>query len=150
MDEKPTKLDLRIARDKLLENIEPIWEQLYPAVRGTCDKLSTTYNLALAHRLNDLNSAIRVVYTEQPLGEFVSLESTLEMRLDRDGKKVIARISQRYIRVGAELKEDTPRTYRIEADTDSNKLYFTCTQQPFSATELAEHEVAEQLAHMEL
>lgn len=151
-DQEPrTKLDSKIARDKLLENLEPLWDDLNAAIEATRNKLLANYGRHSNISRNDHNSVTWVAYSVPMPNEASSVEHTLEVRLDRAAQKVVTRISLRYSRGGGHSEADgLPAVYQITPDPEHNVLRFTRDHKHYSAVELAEHELAERLMKMDL
>lgn len=149
MDEERTRLDLKIARDRLLENAEPLWEELWAAVQATVLKLNEAYNHHVECHLNEHNSIIRVSHKEALSDEISSVEKILEVRIDRDERKIVCRISSKYSR-RATTDPGKPRAYEIGANADATRLELVARASRLSVVELAEHEIAEQLLGMKL
>lgn len=143
--EEPTALDLKIARDHFIqEHLEPFWDDLVAAVKGTCERLTAEWpNKHCEHDLNDHNSRIRVTHTP-PRGA----KSTVEIRFDRKKERLL------------ETAEGTlwlPEAYIPAPDFDNNMLRFkpekrkrTGDLREFSAVQLAQLVICTHLLKMEL
>jgi hypothetical protein len=151
-DDEESRLDRKIRHETLLRDIEPLWDALDSAVKRTCDKLTAVYNSALTSKLNDHSSAIRVKYLESLLpAEHSQVERTLEIRIVRDDKLLVVRITKQHSRSQRIEDESEPLRYRINADIDANTLYFAdSTKKRYTPVELAEELVVKKLVKREL
>src|SRR5437870_5327808 len=111
--EQRSRFDLKIARDRLIANLDPLWHQLCDDVEATCSKLQDVYRVNLTVQTKDQDSVIRVSHTETLTGEPEAIEYTLELRLDWKQKKLVAWVAKRDSR-GRDLQAgaDQPRSYQ--------------------------------------
>ena len=73
----------------------------------------------------------------------------MEIRIDRNQKKIVARIDTKHSR-GQNTEQGTARVYQLAGNPDITGLEATSSSGRFNATELAEHEIAEQLVKLKL
>lgn len=145
-----SKLDLKIARDALMRDIEPLWEALCSAVDTVVVKLKDAYDRDLLVKVNEQNTVLRVIDARPIPGEASTLDSTLELRLDRRDKKLVASISDRHSRAQHEPHaRGNPRVYKIAPDDNVRRLCFA-EDAKLTAAEVAEREIAEKLLKMDL
>ena len=150
-DEHRTRLDLKIARDRLISNLDPLWHQLCEDVESTCTKLRDVYGVNPVIQINDQSWVIRVSHSDPAAtdGEKAT-EYALELRLERNQKRLVARVTKRDSR-GRDLQAgaDEPRSYKIIADNLNHSLQFF-DGQALRPIEVAEEEIVEKLLHMNL
>lgn len=145
-----TSLDLKIARDKLLENVEPLWDEVCAACESACRKLKEAYGYVLdLPKINDHNSAIRITHTVVSADPYGSIDKTLEIRVDRSEKKIVARIDTKHARSNAPQSGE-PRVYKIVADGKIASLVLRQHGTDKSGIDFAEHEIAEELLKLKL
>jgi len=144
-----SRLDKKIAAEKLLADINPLWDDLFASAEATRDKLRDSLARECAVVLNDRGTVIRVKYSERSPSLLGAIESTLEMRLNRDSKKLTAAISRQGSSQAIATKEP-PIVYAITADIETGSLRFSDKQTHYSPVELAEHLIAEGLMKMVL
>jgi len=150
-EERRSRLDLKIARDRVTSNLGPLWDQLCADVNVTCAKLKAVYPVNPAVRINPQNSVIEVSNTETSGGETERVtECILELRLDRNHKKLIAQVIKRDSR-GRDLQAgaDQPRSYDIVAEKLNDSLRFF-NGQTLLPVDVVEQEIVENLLHMDL
>jgi len=152
MAEEPrSRFDLKIARDRLIADLDPLWHQLCDDVEATCSKLRDVYRINLTVQINDQDSVIRVSHAE-PLAREPekTTECTLEFRLEWKQKKVAACVVKRDSR-GRDLHTgaDQSRHYQIIAEPLTDSLRFF-DGQVLRSIEVAEIEIVEKLLHMDL
>jgi hypothetical protein len=150
-EEHRSRLDLKIVRDRLISNLDPLWHQLCGDVESTCTKLRDVYGLNPVVQIDDQLSVIRVSHSDPSAPDAErATEYTLELRLDRHQKRLVARVTKRDSR-GRDLQAggDEPRSYKIIADDFSDSLRFF-DGQALRSIEVAEEEIVEKLLHMNL
>ena len=142
--EEPSWLDQKIAADKIIhDGLEPFWDSLWASVTATCKKLREAYphRRDCTPRLNDQNSRIRIIPT--PATE---IESTLEIRLDRGGKRLLVSVVPTFPR--AEAEPAPLATYYPAPDIARGILRFSDRTRPVSPLQLAEYEICNRLLGM--
>jgi hypothetical protein len=156
MDEL-SKLDQKIARDKLLSDIESLWEALYAAINTVAGKLNRAYGRGLTVERNDHSSLIQVKRPTTMRNDDTEVGRHLEIQFDRTASKVIVTIIDGARRIGTWGLPPTrgePFTFRIDANTDLDALVFVSSskyeQRPYTPIELAEHLLTERLLDMKL
>ena len=150
-EERRSRLDLKIVRDRLISNLDPLWHQLCGDVESTCTKLRDVYGLNPVVQIDDQLSVIRVSHSGPPEEDADrATEYTLELRLERNQKRLVARVTKRDSR-GRDLQAaaDEPRSYQIIADNFSDSLQFF-DGQALSPIDVAEEEIVEKLFRLNL
>jgi protein-tyrosine-phosphatase len=142
--EEHSRLDKKIAAESLLTQIAPLWDDLYAAAVATGEKVRQAFDRHSTTVLNDHGTVIRTAYSEQVPSQIFSIQSTLEMRLERNARKLTVNISRQGSSQGIAMTEP-PRVYDIAADVDGQSLYFRYKQERYSAIQLAEHLIVERL-----
>jgi hypothetical protein len=145
MDEG-SRLDKKIANEAILANVDPLWEDLYSAIRATSEKIQSAFDRASTVELNDHNSVITVGCYEPMPNQLIS---TLTIRLDRDAKKVTANIIRRRSQA-APGGPEAPAVYAMAINAEAGILNFSDKGQSYSAVGLAEYLIAERLMKMKL
>jgi len=149
MDGDRTKLDMKIARDQLMKDLEPLWDKLFGAVQIAVTKVNEAYGHRLVWNLNDQNSVIRISRSRTLPDQFTSMEETLEIRIDRRERKLVARIDSKNSRQGV-AEPGKARAYQIAANQDATTLELAGPGGRFCTVEFAEYEIAEQLLKLKL
>ncbi len=152
MDE-PSRLDRQIARDKLLADIEPLWEALHAALERTAAKLNGAYNCGISVDLNEHNSLIRADSSPTVKDRDTEVHRQLEIRLDRRARKVTVIVVETMRHIRAPERAPTrgaPFTFEIDVDMERGQLCFTQKLERFTPVALAEHLLTELLLGMKL
>jgi hypothetical protein len=150
-EEHRSRLDLKIVRDRLIANLDPLWHQLCDDVESTCTKLRDVYGLNPVVQINDQLWVIRVSHSDPSAADSEkATEYTLELRMEKNQKRLVARVTKRDSR-GRDLQAgaDEPRSYKIIADNFNDSLQFF-DGQALRPIEVAEEEIVEKLLHMNL
>jgi hypothetical protein len=131
-----SRIDDKIKRDDMMkEELDDTWEALDTRIKEAIQKLNANFFTTLTSKLNDGNSLIRVVSGELTDNERAVPGASrrtipqLEIRLDREQKKIIARRTD---------DDSSPRIYPIKADLSSNSLRFVQGDNLFTPLMLAE------------
>jgi len=150
-EEHRTRLDQKLARDRLIANLEPLWHQLCDDVEATCTKLRSVYGLNPVVQIDDQSWVIRISHADPSAGDAErATEFALELRLEKKLKRLVARVTKRDSR-GRDLQAgaEEPRSYKVVADHFNDSLQFF-DGQALRPIEVAEEEIVERLLHMNL
>lgn len=139
-----SRLDAKIRQKQLVDSkIEDFWDFLWEAVQATSKKLNEHYNAQLTTSRNDHNTVIRV---GAPFNTITHEKPSLEIRLKREERKVVARYT---IRPDSSVWEQ-PLCFLVKARLETDDLCLVKGNVPLTPIDVVEQLLAETLLKLNL